>query len=705
MLVSNNTSLNILLPNDNKALKEVLKEADSKSLDQMLKNKSTSVKDVIKELFDGLKSGTKSNASIENVLKNSTVFKEMGNVANNLSSLMDDISQDENLQKFKPQIESFLKNIKDMDASTLKEQISKSGVFLESKMTQTPNAKIENILNQIQNLVKNVDTPQAKQVNELLTKTFQSSSTSELSNNLKTLTSSLQNLSNTVNTSQTQNLSSLTNQLKEFMSNGSLIESKIENNTASLNPQNKEAITAQTKDLLTQIKNDLVQNPSSINKETLTQVQNLVKNMDIPEAKQINEVLAKIIQNPTSTDTSSNLRNLTSSLENLNNSLNNSLNTSQTKDLLTQVKNDLLQNPSSVNKETLTQVQNLVKNMDIPEAKQINELITKIIQNPNSSETSSNIRTLTSSLENLNNSLNTAQTQNKEAINTQTKDLLTQIKNEIVQNPSIANKNIMPLIDNLLKMDNLFVKGENIQNMLNQNNISTFSNNFSSNLSPLLTNLKESLETLNPNSSSVQTHISKLVENVENLIKDLVNPKAHSNNISDDMKSVLLQIQDELSSKTDPKSQEIAKQVDKLLTQIDYHQLASITSNSNNVYLPFFWEMLDEGNISMKKTDEDKFYCQINLTLKDFGKVDLMLAMYDKNKIDLTIYAQREHFKTAIRDNMQSLKVALNSVDLIPVNIKLLDLKEEETQKKDPAQTYMENSYTQTINSSIDIRA
>ena len=621
MLVSNNTSLNILLPNDNKALKEVLKEADSKSLDQMLKNNSTSVKDVIKELFDGLKSGTKSNATIENVLKNSTVFKEMGNVSSNLSTLMDDISQDENLQKFKPQIESFLKNIKDMDASTLKEQISKSGVFLESKMTQTPNAKIENILNQIQNLVKNVDTTQAKQVNELLTKTFQSSNTTELSSNLKTLTSSLQNLSNTLNTSQTQNLSTLTNQLKEFISNGALLESKVENNTANLNPQNKETITAQTKDLLTQIKNDLIQNPSSINKDTLSQVQNLVKNMDMPEAKQINEVIAKIIQNPSSSDTSSNLR------------------------------------------------------------------------------------TLTSSLENLTNSLSTSQTQNKEAINAQTKDLLTQIKNELVQNPSIASKNTLTLIDNLLKMDNLFVKGENIQNILNQNNISTFSNNFSSNLSPLLTNLKESLETLNPNSSSVQTHISKLVENVENLIKDLANPKAQSSNISDDMKSILLQIQDEVSSKTDPKSQDLARQVDKLLTQIDYHQLASITSNSNNVYLPFFWEMLDEGNISMKKTDEDKFYCQINLTLKDFGKVDLMLAMYDKNKIDLTIYAQREHFKTAIRDNMQSLKVALNSVDLIPVNIKLLDLKEEQVEKKDPAQTYMENSYSQTISSSIDIRA
>ena len=712
MTVSNNTSLNILLPNDNKALKEVLKEADSKSLDQMLKNNSTSVKDVIKELFEGLKSGTKSNTSIENILKNSTVFKELGNVSNNLSTLMDDISQNENLQKFKPQIESFLKNIKEMDASTLKEQISKSGVFLESKMTQSPNAKIENVLNQIQSLVKNIDTPQAKEVNDLLTKTFQSSSTNELSSNLKTLTSSLQNLSNTLNTPQTQNLSTLTNQLKEFVSNGALVESKIENNTTStLNPQIKEAINTQTKDLLVQIKNDLLQNPNSINKDTLNQVQNLVKSMDIPEAKQINEVLSKIIQNPSSLDTSSNLKTLTSSLENLSNSLNNSqtqikdaINT-QTKDLLVQIKNEVAQNPSSISKDTLIQVQNLVKSMDIPEAKQINEVLSKIIQNPNSVDTTSNLKTLTSSLENLSNSLNNSQTQVKEAINTQTKDLLVQIKNELVQNPSIANNTTtMPLIDNLLKMDNLFAKGENIQNLLNQNNVSTFANNFSSNLSPLLTNLKESLETSNPNNNAMQTQVSKLVEQVENLVRDLANPKTQSN-ISDDMKSVLLQIQEELTSKTDPKSQELAKQVDKLLTQIDYHQLASITSNSNNVYLPFFWEMLDDGSISMKKTDEDKFYCQINLTLKDFGKVDLMLAMYDKNKIDLTIYAQREHFKTAIRDNMQALKVALNSVDLIPVNIKLLDLKEEQSEKKDPAQTYMENSYTQTINSSIDIRA
>lgn len=114
--------------------------------------------------------------------------------------------------------------------------------------------------------------------------------------------------------------------------------------------------------------------------------------------------------------------------------------------------------------------------------------------------------------------------------------------------------------------------------------------------------------------------------------------------------------------------------------------------------------MLDEGSINMKKTDEEKFFCQINLTLKDFGKVDLMLGLYDKNKLDLTIYAQREHFKTAIRENIQKLKIALNSVDLIPVNIKLLDMKDEK-EKETPSQVYLNNSYNQTINSGIDIRA
>lgn len=563
MLVSNGSLLNILLPNNNKVLNDVLKEADSKNLEQMVKSStsSTSASTILKELFTSLKDGTKSNTTIENMLKNSATFKELGNVSTNLSSLVDELSTDENLQKFKPVLENFLKDVKNIDVNTLKEQIKNSGIFLESKLSQTPNSKLENVLTQLQNLVKDINTPQAKQVNELIDKLLQNiktqtntntqvsqnpTATNEFTNNLKTLTSSLQNLNNSLNPTQTQNLSNLANQLKSLINEGTLVESKIENST-----------------------------------------------------------------------------NLTDKTTNL------------------------------ANNTTL-----------------------------------------------------------KDSINLQTKELLTQIKNDIIQNPNmIQNKNILPMIDNLLKMDNLFSKNDTIQNFLaNSNssgNLSTFTSNFASNLSPLLTTLKESLESLNPNNTHLQNHLTKLVDKVEHIIQDLAttpNGKLDTK-VSEDMKTVLLQMQDELASKTDPKSLEVAKQVDRLLTQIDLHQLTSLVSNSNYVYLPFFWEMLEDGSIEMKQKDEEKFFCQINLTLKDFGKVDLMLGLYDKNKLDLTIYAQREHFKTAIRENMQQLKIALNSVDLIPVNVKLLDMKEDNKESSKPTQTYINNYNNQDLSSGIDIRA
>lgn len=563
MLVSNGSLLNILLPNNNKVLNDVLKEADSKNLEQMVKSStsSTSASTILKELFTSLKDGTKSNSTIENMLKNSATFKELGNVSTNLSSLVDELSTDENLQKFKPVLENFLKDVKNIDANALKEQIKNSGIFLESKLSQTPNSKLENVLTQLQNLVKDINTPQAKQVNELIDKLLQNiktqtntntqitqnpTATNEFTNNLKTLTSSLQNLNNSLNPTQTQNLSNLANQLKSLINEGTLVESKIENSTNS-------------------------------------------------------------------TDKTTNLANNT----------------------------------------TL-----------------------------------------------------------KDSINLQTKELLTQIKNDIIQNPNmIQNKNILPMIDNLLKMDNLFSKNDTIQNFLaNSNssgNLSTFTSNFASNLSPLLTTLKESLETLNPNNTHLQNHLTKLVDKVEHIIQDLAttpNGKLDTK-VSEDIKTVLLQMQDELASKTDPKSLEVAKQVDRLLTQIDLHQLTSLVSNSNYVYLPFFWEMLEDGSIEMKQKDEEKFFCQINLTLKDFGKVDLMLGLYDKNKLDLTIYAQREHFKTAIRENMQQLKIALNSVELIPVNVKLLDMKEDNKESSKPTQTYINNYNNQDLSSGIDIRA
>ena len=565
MLISNGSALNILLANNNRVLNDALKEADNKTLNNLLKQDSsnsssstnTAASSILKEVLNSIKDGTKSNSTLENILKNSTAFKDLGNLSSNLSSLLESIKDDESLQKFKPLLESFLKNIKDVTADNLKEQIKNSGIFLENKLSSNPNAKLENLLQNISNLLKTIDTPEAKNSSQIIDNILKnipkdgSFKGSELLNNLKTLVSSLQNLSSSLNSNQTQTLNNLANELKNFIQNGSMIESKTEN----LVPK------------------------------TLTQT---------PQTEDVN-------------------------IEN-------------------------------------TQIKNLINN--------------------------------------------------------QVKELLTQIKQDLTQNQNIIqNKNILPLIDKLISLPDLFSKSEAILNSVQNTNISNFSNNFATNLNPLLTALKESLQAISPKNIEIQNQINSLIKKVENIIQEytnnnLDNPKDNQK-LDNDFKSILLKMQDEVAQKTDIKSQDSLKTINNLLTQIDMQQLTSLVSNSNFVYIPFFWEMLEDGTVEIKEKEEDKFFCQIKLTLKDFGKIDLMLSMYDENKLDMTIYAQREHFKVTLRDNLQKLKLALNEANIIPMNVKLLDMKEEsETQEQKPTNVYQNNYNNDFITSSrIDIKA
>ena len=565
MLISNGSALNILLANNNRVLNDALKEADNKTLNNLLKQDSsnsssstnTAASSILKEVLNSIKDGTKSNSTLENILKNSTAFKDLGNLSSNLSSLLESIKDDESLQKFKPLLENFLKNIKDVTADNLKEQIKNSGIFLENKLSSNPNAKLENLLQNISNLLKTIDTPEAKNSSQIIDNILKnipkdgSLKSSELVNNLKTLVSSLQNLSSSLNSNQTQTLNNLANELKNFIQNGSMIESKTENLVPKTQTQ-----TPQTED---------------VNIEN-TQIKNLINN--------------------------------------------------QVKELLTQIKQDLTQN------------QNIIQ-----------------------------------------------------------------------------NKNILPLIDKLISLPDLFSKSEAILNSVQNTNISNFSNNFATNLNPLLTALKESLQAINPKNIEIQNQINSLIKKVENIIQEytnnnLDNPKDNQK-LDNDFKSILLKMQDEVAQKTDIKSQDSLKTINNLLTQIDMQQLTSLVSNSNFVYIPFFWEMLEDGTVEIKEKEKDKFFCQIKLTLKDFGKIDLMLSMYDENKLDMTIYAQREHFKVTLRDNLQKLKLALNEANIIPMNVKLLDMKEEsETQEQKPTNVYQNNYNNDFITSSrIDIKA
>lgn len=642
MIVSSNNLLKILLPNDNKVLKDALKQADIKTLAN-IKSGDISVDDILKDLFTQAKTGTKTNASIENLLKNSTVFKDLGNFSKNIETLLKQTSQNETLQKFKPQLEALLKNLGNIDDKVLKNSLEKSGVFLEAKMlsqTQTKTSlpkELENILNQIKTILKQIDLPQAKNISQTIDKLLNQNlkgletNPNETIKDLKTLTSQLETLGKSLQNKQTANLEQLTNSLKNISNQVQLTQSKIDNGSTQVEKlmHNKCEAFTNTRDVLLNLKNEILQNNNLPNK------QNLLKQID----------------------------NLLQSKE-----LNTNINTSSLKAAPNQAS------------ETLTTLKEVIVSLQNKQPVNPDKII--------------------NSLQNLSTQLQTNQVKN-EAL-TQVKEILQNLKNELILDKNIPNKQaLLNQIDNLLQNKNM-----------DSLNLKPTINNLTSNIETLLKDLKTTVAQLNQgntnqaNFEKIDKALVKLEQTAQNFIQTLnkgENPKAANVNLQNDMKAILLKVQEELATNTtDPKASDTSKQVDKVLTQIEYHQLLSLVSNSNSVYIPFIWDMLEDGSISMKEGKDEKFYCEINLNLKEFGETKLLLGLYDKNKLDLTIYATKDHFKEAIKENIFKLKRAMNSVELIPVNIHILDFdkdKKEEVKKTDV--------YNQNINLGfgVDIKA
>ncbi len=674
---SNNNLLNILLPNENKVLKDVLKDADAKTLESLNKG-TTTVGDILKNLFTDLKTGDKNLSTIENLLKNSNIFKDLGNFSKNINNLLKQLD-DPSLQKYKPLLENFLKDIINLDSNSLKELINRSGVFLEAKALEQTKGNtnipknLETLLNQIKNVLKDIPTLESKNLSNLIDKMLQNNSTNnaaqQLGNDLKTLISGLQQLSKGLNNSQLTNLLTLTNNLKNISLDGQLIESKLEN----FKPTS--------------------QNTTAQVNQNLTNMQNINSNQNLPNTQNTNQNLASL----ENTNTNQTL------LQNKENVL------SKTLDTLFQLRSEIQSNNNIQNKESLLkQIDTLIQTKDLftkdtsqIEVKNLLNQLTAQIDNKNLTNINGNIEKLVGMLKNQSDEITNLENKVLQNQNIQvekatlTKDIqqtILNLRNELSNIPNSDNKAINQIIDRLLNIQNIFSKIEipiDVKNTMQNNLPNNFQSNFASNINNLIVNLKESIVNLSSNPESLNLHntIFKNIEKLEsishNILQQMQLPDKNlsQNNLQNDIKTVLLQMQTELQTKSDASSQELLKNVDRLITQVEYHQLLSITSNSNNVYLPFIWDMLDDGTISMKKINEDKFFCEINLSLKELGQTQLLLALYDKNKIDITVYVSKEYFKKTFRENLTKLKQALNSVNLVPTNINIIDMKKDKEQE------------------------
>jgi len=143
---------------------------------------------------------------------------------------------------------------------------------------------------------------------------------------------------------------------------------------------------------------------------------------------------------------------------------------------------------------------------------------------------------------------------------------------------------------------------------------------------------------------------------------------------SNDIKALLLKAQDELTNSTStPNKQEILKQVDKLLLQIDYHQLVSQLSNATSLYIPYSWDALEDGNISIKNQKDGRFFTDINLTLKDFGALKLRLGLFENKQLNINLSTDSQELKSLLQESISTLRKQLSSVGIDPKEIRFLE--------------------------------
>ena len=206
--------------------------------------------------------------------------------------------------------------------------------------------------------------------------------------------------------------------------------------------------------------------------------------------------------------------------------------------------------------------------------------------------------------------------------------------------------------------------------------------------------IKQQIDTLDPKSVQQSNFIDKsavLEQKIHSLIKpELFVGKAMAQKLSlnptdvellSDMKGVLTKISDNLQSS--PQNKEALEITNRLLTQIEYHQLVSYVSSSTHLYVPFSWDGLKGGSMMMKKSTDDNFHCQIDLDLEAYGKLNMMLVLSGEKYIDISIAVQKKELSEKITDRLNQLKQAFNEVGLITGNAKMLEYKDVSTVKND----------------------
>ncbi|MEA3288600.1 MAG: flagellar hook-length control protein FliK [Campylobacterota bacterium] len=243
------------------------------------------------------------------------------------------------------------------------------------------------------------------------------------------------------------------------------------------------------------------------------------------------------------------------------------------------------------------------------------------------------------------------------------------IKN--IENKGIQNINIVQLdqsiknITKTLPSNDIKVEVKTaVQNLLN--NIMTIAQNPKQQPMPLqLQNISNEISKINNmllNNSGASNLLQESMQNNFDITKDL--------------KASLLVIQESLDANDNSSNKELKVTVEKLISQIEFFQGLSYSTAANYSFIPFSWENLEDGDIRFKNSKDETFSCQINLNLKNYGEIKILLDLDNKNYLNVNVGIENELFKVIFQQNLQKLRSGLNTINLNLQSLNIFDLKE-----------------------------
>lgn len=235
------------------------------------------------------------------------------------------------------------------------------------------------------------------------------------------------------------------------------------------------------------------------------------------------------------------------------------------------------------------------------------------------------------------------------------------------QNASLSQNSTLTQEQNSFKNINLSQFKEAISSEVNTPNLQ----GKITELARALTSLKNTLSPELASAKSALEEIKSLARSAKSAAKSIGAIKPNNaeqalKELQSDMKSVLLNLKE--STQNQSSTQNIHTAAQRLLTQIEIHQLASFAQNSLQTYLPYHWDELNSSNLSFKRGNKDKFYARIELSFVKFGEIGIVLGLAENKFLDVSIQTDNDGFKELILSETKSLKRALNELGLVVNN-------------------------------------